>query len=103
MAPAMPVAAPVAFHEVSEHEGGEGHRPVRRRRHGEAGEAATAAPLQLVETQAEVAPPATEEDLPRRTKPRRRRSAPSESGPLQLVETQPGAQPPASSETPPAA
>jgi hypothetical protein len=93
----------VAFHEVSEHESGEQHRPVRRRRQHEAGAEPVQAPLQLVETQVEVAPPAMEEEGgPRRTKPRRRRSAPVESGPLQLVETQPGQPPASQGDTPPA-
>jgi len=102
--PTMLSAAPVAFHEVSEHDDGESHRPVRRRRHGEshADTPPAPVPLQLVETQVEVAPPVMEDDTPRRTKPRRRRSAPAEGGPLQLVETQPGAQPPVSGDTPPA-
>jgi hypothetical protein len=63
-------------------------RPNRKRRH-EGGDEAAAQPLQLVETQA-AAPAASEseDDLPRRTRPRRRRGAPAESGPLQIVETQ---------------
>src|SRR6185437_921528 len=84
-APHAPPAAHVEFHAVSEHEESIEpiHRPSRRRRH-EGGEASAAQPLQLVETQAE-APAAIEPetDLPRRTRPRRRRSAPAESGPLQ--------------------
>jgi len=50
--------------------------------------------LQLVETQLEL-PAASEVDdqLPHRTKPRRRHSAPVASEPLQLVETHPGTEP----------
>ncbi|HSN21915.1 MAG TPA: hypothetical protein VLS49_14635 [Usitatibacter sp.] len=50
------------------------------------------APLELVETQVEAAALASEEEeLPRRSRPRRRRGgAPAESEPLQLVETRPG-------------
>lgn len=82
----VPLAEPVAFHSVSEHQDGEAHRPVRRRHHhGEASAAPT--PLQLVETtgQAEAAP--VEEDLPHRTKPRRRRGGATDAEPLMMVET----------------
>jgi hypothetical protein len=48
--------------------------------------------LQLVETQVEAVPVPIEEELPRRTKPRRRRSSEVPSEPLKLVETQPGAE-----------
>jgi hypothetical protein len=84
----------VSFSPVSQHEDSEPHRPVRRRRAHEGDETPAPAPLQLVETQVEVPPPPMEDDLPRRTKPRRRRSAPSASEPLKLVETQPGAEAP---------
>ncbi|MBC8022386.1 MAG: hypothetical protein H7Y14_04665, partial [Burkholderiales bacterium] len=46
-----------------------------------------------VETQAEVPGAAAEDDLPRRTKPRRRRSQAADNEPLKLVETQPGTAP----------
>ena len=89
-----PLAPTVVFHAVSEHDavGEEAHRPVRRRRHGqEEGEAATPS-LQMVETQVEApAPVALEDDLPRRTRPRKRRGGEVPSEPLKLVETQPGA------------
>jgi ribonuclease E len=90
-----PVHAPVPFREVSQHdeavEDNAAHRPNRKRRHGGEGESAQPE-LQLVETQVEAAaaPPA-DDDLPRRTKPRRRRSQAVDSEPLQIVETQPGA------------
>ena len=84
---------PVAFHAVSQHEDGEAHRPVRRRR-SESG-AAPAEPLQIVETASAAAPQATafDDELPKRTKPRRRRSAAVDTSPLQIVETSPGAEP----------
>ena len=51
------------------------------------------APLQLVETQAEaVVPMSMDDELPRRTKPRRRRGSDVPNEPLKLVETQPGAE-----------
>jgi hypothetical protein len=88
---------PVAFRSVSQHdevvEESDSHRPQRKRRHSE-GQGEQPQQLQLVETQAEAAPIATEDDLPRRTKPRRRRSQAAESEPLKLVETQPGTQMP---------
>jgi hypothetical protein len=93
----MPAPTPVAFHEVSQHEdpADAPHRPVRRRRQAVSQPAAE--PLQIVETAAEASPAiAPDDELPRRTKPRRRRSVAVDSGPLQIVETQPGA------ETPPA-
>lgn len=101
--PAAPPAVHVEFHAVSEHqeqeESAAPHRPQRRRRAAAGASEAAQAPLQLVETQAEVAPPvAEEEELPRRTRPRRRRSVAVENEPLQLVETQPsstGDNPPA--------
>jgi hypothetical protein len=81
----------VAFQAVSQHDEAteEMHRPNRRRRHGAESQAAEPPALQLVETQAPAeAPAAEEDDLPRRTKPRRRRGAnASQSEPLQLVET----------------
>ena len=89
-APVAPLAATVAFHAVSEHTEAETelHRPVRKRRERTAEERAAEAPLQLVETQVEAQPIAIDDELPRRTKPRRRRAAPLESGPLKLEETQ---------------
>ena len=94
---AIPPAPPSAIHAVSEHdasaEESESHRPNRRRRQGTGAEASSATPsLQLVETQAPTTAPIVEDELPRRTKPRRRRGAASQDEPLQLVETQPGAQ-----------
>jgi hypothetical protein len=80
---------------VSEHDAQseEAHRPVRRRRQGASPVEETPS-LQLVETQAPTLPTGAEEDdLPRRTKPRRRRGGPVSSEPLMLVETQPGAEP----------
>lgn len=82
--------APEAFHVVSEHDQVEGepaHRPNRRRHHV----AADSAPqdLQLVETQGQAVEVAgADQDLPRRTKPRRRRGGAAPAEPLQLVETQ---------------
>jgi len=81
----------VAFHEVSEHDeaqaGSQSQRPNRRRRQG--GEAqAEAQPLQMVETQAPVQmAPEGDDELPRRTKPRRRRAGQAAAEPLQMVET----------------
>ncbi len=98
--PRAPVLPHVEFHAVSEHEDNQEtaphHRRQRRNRAGESGSAPVQTPLQLVETQAEVPPASTleEDDLPRRTRPRRRRNAPTDTGPLQLVETQPGETPP---------
>ncbi len=86
-----PVAlAPVPFKSVSEHDeaSDELHRPNRHRRPSAADAQSQPQPLELVETQAEVPPPVAEGELPRRTKPRRRRSGPVEAEPLQLVETQ---------------
>lgn len=103
--PAVPPAtfapSPVAFHEVSQHDGSEIHRPVRKRRHEAGSSAEPAVELQLVETQSEKvqAVAFVEDELPRRTKPRRRRSAPEESGPLQLVETRGDTLPPAQDPT----
>ena len=88
-------AAPVVFHAVSEHDTAveEAHRPVRRRRHGQADGEAAPVPLQIVETQAEApAPVAVDNELPRRTRPRKRRGGEVASEPLKLVETQPGAE-----------
>ena len=92
----VPALAPAAapFRAVSQHDEAadesQAHRPNRRRHH-----VADVPPpeLQLVETSfsAPVAPPA-EEELPHRTKPRRRRSQVMDSEPLKLVETQPGDQ-----------
>jgi len=101
----QPMAAPVAFREVSQHDEdgaeSESHRPQRKRRHGaEHGEQQQA--LQLVETQANAPAqmPAEEDDLPRRTKPRRRRAQATIEEPLKLVETQPGTQPQDGAPTP---
>ena len=96
-APAVPPAPPAAFHAVIQHDDAESeaHKPVRRRRRpGAEAQANEPAPLQMVETQAETPPPAVEDELPRRTKPRRRRGGPQESGPLMMVETQQGDTPP---------
>jgi len=86
-AAAMP--APVSFHAVSEHDeasGEEGHRPNRKRRHA-AGSEGGEAHLELVETQSSAPSPSAEDDLPHRTKPRRRPSTSAVNEPLQLVET----------------
>lgn len=84
-------SVPVAFQAVSEHdesEAAEMHRPQRRRRHAES-EQSQQAELQLVETQFEApSVPEAEDDLPHRTKPRRRRAGPTDAEPLKLVETQ---------------
>lgn len=80
------------FQAVSEHDDAaesDAHRPNRKRRH-EADASSQAQALQLVETQAEAQPIALDDDLPRRTKPRRKRSGPVVAEPLKLVETQPG-------------
>ena len=93
----MPAAPAVVFHAVSEHDAAveeSQHRPMRRRRQDHAqGEAAPPA-LQMVETQADAPAPApvVEEELPRRTRPRRRRGGEIANEPLKLVETQPGAE-----------
>jgi ribonuclease E len=86
---------PRGFQVISEHDAAEeeARRPQRKRREA-ARDAAQAPELQLVETQAEAAPIPAEDDTPRRTKPRRRRSGAAEAEPLKLVETQPGAEPP---------
>ncbi len=92
---AQPVAAaafvpPAAFHAVSQHEetADQSHKPVRRRRTPDGESATQASSLQLVETQAAVVSTPSEDDLPRRTKPRRRRGGSTEAEPLMLVETQ---------------
>jgi hypothetical protein len=78
------------------------HPPQRRRKHHAAEEAPQQTALQLVETQADVPPPvALENELPRRTRPRRRRGSSAGNEPLQLVETDPSAVN-ANPETPPA-
>lgn len=79
---------------MSEHDSvaDEPHRPVRKRRQDE-GASQAEVPLQLVETQVEAAPISVDDDLPRRTKPRRRRGAPVENAPLMLVETQGNTEP----------
>ena len=81
---------PATFQVVSEHEAAaEPVRPVRRRPRDTA--PPPSEPLQLVETAAEkaarIAAAVTEEEAPRRTKPRRRRSVEIPNEPLQLVET----------------
>jgi pyruvate/2-oxoglutarate dehydrogenase complex dihydrolipoamide acyltransferase (E2) component len=95
-APAPAVhAAPVVFNAVSEHDTvvEQAHRPVRRRRHGQVDGEAAPAPLQIVETQAEApAVIAVDDEVPRRTRPRKRRGGEVASEPLKLVETQPGAE-----------
>ena len=64
----------------------EAHRPARRRKGEHA--SAEAQPLQMVETQVPVQmAPDAENELPRRTKPRRRRGGPAMPEPLQMVET----------------
>jgi ribonuclease E len=90
-----PSAAPIAFQAVSEHEDSvdQPHRPSRRRRHESGDASSQQQELQLVETQLEARVSVVEDDLPRRTKPRRRRGGPAESEPLQLVETQPTGEP----------
>jgi len=97
-APAV-TQAPLEFHPVSEHEDSEIHRPARHRH----AVAPVSAPdsLQLVETSAAVIAAPIEDELPRRTKPRRRRAMAEDTGPLQLVETQPGTEAPPA-ENPPA-
>ena len=87
-APIAPLAQPVSFHTVSEHDDSESHHPVRRRQRGGGEGRAPETPLQLVETQVPAPPIELEDEPPRRTKPRRRRSTPMESGKLMLVETQ---------------
>jgi hypothetical protein len=88
----MPLPEQVVFHAVSEHDAltEEAHRPVRKRRHDHADASDQPAALQLVETQVAAAAPAMEDELPHRTKPRRRRGGPVVEEPLKLVETQPG-------------
>ena len=101
----QPMAAPVAFREVSQHDEdsaeSQSHRPQRKRRHGSE-HAEQQQELQLVETQsnAPASMPADEDDLPRRTKPRRRRAQATIEEPLKLVETQPGTQPQDGAPTP---
>jgi ribonuclease E len=89
-------SVPTSFHVVSEHDQVEGepaHRP-NRRRHQAVATAAQSQDLQMVETQgAQPQVPASEEDSPRRTKPRRRRGGAASAEPLQMVETQGDAQP----------
>ena len=97
--PAVPAVPATAFHAVSEHDAAQGdeaaaHKPVRRRRQGEAAPQASL-PLQMVETQPGVAaaPVAeAEEDSPRRPRRRRRSHGAAPAEPLQMVETQPGAE-----------
>jgi hypothetical protein len=91
----VPLAAPVmaSFHELSQHDDAPSPKPVRRRREAAHAEPAQAAePLVLVQTQpgVAIAPVAVEDELPRRTKPRRRRTVTVLAEPLMLVETQPG-------------
>ena len=94
--------APVAFHSVSEHEDLEAPRPPVRRRHRHDAEvSAPPTPLQLVETQVEAPMPVVEDELPRRTKPRRRRAAPAGNDPVMLVETRDGVDHAAQGENPP--
>jgi ribonuclease E len=92
-APYVPPAPLATYHEVSQHEDdADSHKPVRRR--PRSGDRPAAVPaLQLVETSSEVVVPvaAIEDELPKRTKPRRRRGPAAETGPLVIVETEPGA------------
>ncbi len=84
---------PVAFKAVIQHdevEGDDSHRPQRKRRHA-GDDADQPQQLQLVETQVEAAPLPAEDELPKRSKPRRRRSGQAAAEPLMLVETQPNA------------
>ena len=84
------------YHAVSEHDAAgdsEALRPVRRRKHGD-GESSEKPPLQRVETVAEAPTLASDDDLPLRTKPRRRRGGSVEAAPLKMVETLPGQEPP---------
>jgi hypothetical protein len=85
-------SVPVAFQAVSEHDESEAvemHRPQRRRKHSASDQATQQSELQLVETQLDApAAQAVEDDLPRRTKPRRRHSAQTPTEPLKLVETE---------------
>ena len=95
-APTKPVEH-VVFREVSEHgEGGEAaQRPQRHRKHERAEQPAEQPPLQMVETSVETQPvSAPEDDLPRRTKPRRRRGGTNVSEPLMMVETKDSPQSP---------
>jgi ribonuclease E len=94
--PTVPPAPATAFHAVSEYDeaaASDTHRPVRRRRHPSEAQPQPV-PLQLVETQVETAPEPVEDELPRRTKPRRRHSDRQPAEPLMLVETQQGADSP---------
>jgi hypothetical protein len=81
---------PRSFQAVSQHDEAEdtAQRPNRRRRQHAADEVPVAAPLQLVETQAAPESLSLEDSLPKRTKPRRRRSSQLANEPLQIVETQ---------------
>jgi len=94
--PTPMLAPPAAFRSVSEHdevvEDSQSHRPNRKRHASD--DAPAPQELQLVETSssAPVAAP-VEDDLPHRTKPRRRRAQAMDAEPLKLVETQPGTQP----------
>ena len=83
-------APAAAFHAVIQHDDSDGdeHKPVRKRRSHEDAHASQAAELQLVETQAPVTSMPIEDDLPRRTRPRRRRGGQVANEPLMLVETQ---------------
>lgn len=107
-APAAPApqrvytSPPLAFQAVSQHDefADEPHRPNRRRKHHASDEAPQETALQLVETQAAPQPVVMEDELHRRTKPRRRRGSQTASEPLQLVETQPSTET-SSPDTPP--
>ncbi len=87
---------PAAFRSVSEHDDvgdeSQSHRPNRKRHVND--DAPAPNELQMVETSssAPVAAP-VEDDVPHRTKPRRRRAQAADAEPLKLVETQPGTQP----------
>jgi hypothetical protein len=83
-------APPRTFQAVSEHDAvaEDAHRPQRKRRESAAEAAQQQQALQLVETQAEAVPLPVDDEAPRRSKPRRRRSGNVEAEPLMLVETQ---------------
>jgi hypothetical protein len=85
------------YQPLVQHEDTESHRPVRKRQ--SEGQGAPDEPLQLVETAAAVVMAPVEDELPRRTKPRRRPTAVTTQEALQLVETAPGTEAPAAKST----
>jgi hypothetical protein len=101
--PFVSPAPPAAFHAVSQHDEvtEDAHKPVRHRRQPDAAAKAEALALKLVETQAPVVPLQMEDELPRRTKPRRRRGSETSAEPLVLVETDKSVEP-GRGEVPPA-